>query len=355
VSRKLRHALAAQASFCVLFLLGRTAAWAGAKAQPEEAARIGASARVYPQYSSNLYREQRRRESDFGQNAPGERYFEMEGPADVATETGLAGSYEWPVGKKRDASLEVDGEYVFHLRNAIANYFHFNAGVGVDVTSKDAVSLRAGLTPHRFKKNYAVREFAGNKFYEHAYYSEVEGWLAWRHHFKKRLKAELGYEPSLRRFLDPFGNRDTFRNAGELSAGYDFGKVEPEIGLGAAIARTPSGLEFGVPVDRSYRDVRPFASLKVSLGHGFLLGADVEYRNRHYTTTEPANETYYGRTDWRWAFGVNGRERLGSVVMLFAEAEFLENSTNRKDHPDLDPEDLGYEELTVSLGVEVTL
>ena len=145
-----------------------------AKEPRESDAGFGFSALLAPTYSSNVYREQRRREADFDQNAPGERYYEMEGPADVGTELGVQGSYRWRLDGTRDARVLLGASYVFYVRNGIANYFSALGSVGYELGSRDRLSLRADVVPRRFKKNYSIREVDGNKFYEHAYYWQIE-------------------------------------------------------------------------------------------------------------------------------------------------------------------------------------
>ncbi len=355
MSTKSKPPFGAAAAFFALVLGSKQLAAAEAHEKAVQPAELGLSAQLFSTYTTNLYHEQRRREDDFDRNGRGQRYYEMEGPADLVTEAEVSINYGGKVSRKRSARVELAVGYVLHLRNAIANYFRAEAGAFYDVTSRDRLTLGVEGVPRRFKKNYSIREVAGEKYYEHAYFWEIETTPGWRHEWTKHAGTELAYEFGVRRYLDPFGNRDTTRHAGELVATYDFGRVEPSLGGGAALGTTPSGLEFGVPVDRSYRDITLLAGLDIGYGAGFSSGLEVEYRNRHYTTDEPLNETYFDRTDQRWSVVLDARKRFGKPLALLAEVGFVNNATNRQDHPGVAPEDLGYQEWTFGLGIEATL
>ena len=306
-------------------------------------------------YSSNLYHEQRRRQDSFGQNAPGQRYFGMEGPEDLVNEARVEGSHKWDLGEHRDAKAALGAGYVFHLQNAIANYFELGAAFGYDVARRDRLSLDVEFVPRRFKKNYAADQIAGSSVYEHAYYREIVVTPAYRHGFTKQLRADLAYELGVKEFEDPFKNRDTISHGVELVVRNEFGRVTPGLGGGAAIGTTPSGIEFGIPVERSYRDVVLLGLVDVDLPSGFDVGLDVEYRIRHYTTDEPRNDTYFDRTDRRWELGLELTKRFGRHFAVLGNLGFVVNETNRQDHPNVAPEDLGYEELLAGLGCKAAL
>ena len=322
---------------------------------PETKDRYGLTAELIGTYTDNLYRVQRRREDDFDRNQPGEQFYEMEGPGDFVTEASVAPFHKWDLGEGRDAKASIAAGYAFHVQNAIANYFFIEGSGGYDVSRDDTLSVEAEIIPRRFKKNYSIRDDAfGNRFYEHAYYWEIEPAVGWRHEWTERWKTDLAYEVGVRRYLAPFSNRDTTWHGPELIVSHDFGRVEVGLGAGAAFATTPSGLEFGVPVDRSYNDVRMLAEGEVNLPAGWSVGAEAEYRIRNYTTDEPANDTYFERTDQRWTFTVEGKKRFGEVFSLLVLAGLVDNATNRQDHPNVDPTDLGYEELFLGIGAEAT-
>jgi hypothetical protein len=306
-------------------------------------------------YSDNLFHEQRRRENDFGNNAPGERYDGMRGPDDLATELSLGASQKWHAGEHRSAKASIGAGYVLHLKNAIANYFLFEAAAAYDVAKDDRISLDAEFVPRRFKKNYAATEVAGTRLYEHAYYLGLDVAPGWRHKWTKHTRTDLTYELGFRVYEAPFANRNLVSHGVELVGRHAFGRVEPGLGAGAAIGTTPSGIEFGVPVDRSYRDVLFIGVLGVDLPDKWNIDGEVEYRIRSYTTDEPLNETYFDRTDRRWSFDLEVKKQIVSMFAVSAELGFIDNATNRQDHPGVDPEDLGYEEWRVGLGVRATL
>lgn len=322
----------------------------------ESGMRHAISAQVLETYSTNLYHEQKRHENDFNRNGPGERYEGMEGPGDFITEASVEGGLKWKLDKGRFAKASLGAGYVFHVYNAIANYFELSAGGHYDVARHDRLMLDVDVIPRRFRKNYSISYDAnGNKFWQHAYYWEVQPSLGYRHLWPAHWGTELTYELGIRRYEDPHGNRSVTSNGLTLLVTHDFKRVTLGVGIEGAIGTTPSGLEFGIPVERSYRDITPIATLDAALPHGFSLGVDLEYRIRHYTTDERANDTYFDRTDRRWDLELKGKKRLGDVFAVVADAGWIRNDTNRQDHPNVDPTDLAYQEFLVGLGIEATL
>lgn len=345
----------AASSLLAIALAGRSLAAAEVETDHKEPkrAKLGAMGRLSSTYSTNVYREQRRRLDRFDRlKDPGERFHGMSGPQDLVTKASIGGYYTDPLEKKREAFVSLSAGYAFFFENGIANYFYADLATHYDISRQDRVALDVEGVPHRFKKNYAIREVNGNPYFDHTYYWELDAEPSWRHGWTKRFDTLLAYDFDEEHYLDPFGNRSTFSHGPLIEGIYDFGRVEPFLGVGAAIGTTPSGLEFGVPIERSYRDLEVLAGVDVKLGSGFDAGARAKYRNRYYTTDEPLNLSYFKRTDQRWTFGLEGRKHFGKALALFCKGGFETEGTNRRDHPNLPPEDLGFDEWTIGLGVE---
>ncbi|MGC4093167.1 MAG: hypothetical protein QM756_35820 [Polyangiaceae bacterium] len=317
--------------------------------------RLGVTVRASSTYSSNLFREQRRREDAFDRNLPGQRYYEMQGPGDLASRLSLDDHYYFGGQGLRATRISVGAAYVFHARNEIANYVDLGGSLSVSPGASDRLVLDVGFIPRRFRKNYSLQEVAGVRQYEHAYYSQTRGGARLIHDWSKPWRSELRYEVVVRKYARPFENRDVTHHATELSLARDLWRLKATLGGLAALGFTASGLEFGVPVDRSYRDFGGFVGLDARFGYGLHAGADVRYRLRDYTTSDPSNQTYFNRGDWLLTLSARVRKDFGTSFAMLFEATRISNETNRGDLPQVDPTDLGYEDLFAGFGIEVTL
>ncbi len=317
---------------------------------------LGLSTLVLTSYTSNLFHEQRRRQSDFtSKGGPGERFAGMSGPADFLTELGIKGSSAWPRDTNRKVVLSAEARYFLHLRNAVANYARLEIGARYDLTRRNTITLQVTGTPKRFRKNYAARLFAGNRVYEPAWYRELDLAAGHRRKWSKRWKTEAQYVPEIRRYLAPFKNRSYHRHELGLHVRRDVGDyLEASVGARGALTWTPSDLELGVPVERSHRELAAVAAIGLALPARVAAELEGEYRVRRYTATVVANDSYFGRTDHRTVVTVGVKRRLGDSFVVLVEASFTQNETNRRDHPNVDPGELGYDEAVAAVGVKGT-
>lgn len=342
------HRLADRVAKAVALLLAGQLSATSAAADPEP--RVGAH--VAAAYTSNLFKEQDRRLSQFEtRTQPGERYHGMQGPSDVVTTPGLDVGVGWK-RHKRETLLSLGAEYAVHARNPNANYLALELDVAHDLTKRDALSLELTLTPSRFKKNYAYAEAAGTRFYGEASYLEWGGGLAYERKWTKRWRTELEVGLGQKRYEDPFANRDENAYTGGLSVRYDpWKRLALTLGVEAEVTRTPDGAEFGVRLDRSHVDAEPALGAAVDMPHGFGLEVGVAYRIRTYTTDTRGDGDHFDRVDRRWTLEGQVDKEFGRSFALVLSSSFADSSADRFD-PTEDANAYGYQEFQVGVGCE---
>jgi len=303
-------------------------------------------------FTSNLFKEQNRRVDDFdSKNDPGERYYDMEGPADLVTRLELEGGIARKLGHKRKLEAVLSGEYFVHARNAIANYAQLGADVSYDITRHTELELTAGFVPRRFHKNYAARlDGSGAKVFEKAYAMTFEAgaelehrWSGWR--------ATGAYELLARRFEDPFENRDRTGHDVTVELGRE---ITDRVVVGGAatggVATAPGLVELGVVVDRSYWQAGAGGFAEVDLRHRWKLEGELGYRIREYTTDVMADDAHYQRVDHHVKTDVSAEKAFSKRWALLLEGGWTEQLSNRSD-PTLDADEAGYRELVIGAGV----
>lgn len=320
--------------------------------EAKKATRLEAAGEASMTFSSNVFREQNRRVDDFDtKNDPGERFYDMNGPADLVTRLALEGGIAHKLGKKRKLEAVVGGEYYVHARNTIANYAQLIAELSYDLTRNTALEWKAGFVPRRFYKNYAARlDALGEKVFEPAYAMSLEVAAEVEHRWSD-WKGTAEYELLVRRFADPFGNRDRTGHDLDLELGRELSKnLTVGASAGAGIGIAPGLLELGVVVDRSYWQAGGGAFAEADLRRGWGVEGEVGYRLRRYTTDVLMDDAHYGRVDNRIATEAGVEKELGDHWTLLFEAGWTEQLSDRSD-PTVDTDEAGYRELFAGAGV----
>lgn len=334
--------------------LGRLAAlWLGghlasgsasADAEPRFGAHVDAA------YTSNLFKEQERRLSQFETRRDvGERYHGMQGPEDVVTTPGLEIGVGWKQ-HKRETELTLGAEYAVHARNPIANHLLLELEAARDLTKRDTLSLELTLTPSRFKKNYVYADVDRTQLFSRADYLEWGGALGYARRWAKRWRTGIQIGFGQKRFDDPFANRDENGYAGALQLRFDpWKRLALELGVAVGATLTPDGREFGVRVDRSRIDTEPSFGATLDLPQRFEVEAGVAYRVRTYTTGERADGAHFDRVDRRWTVEGSVSKGFGDAFALVLGTSFADSNADRLD-PAQDPNEYGYQEFRVELG-----
>lgn len=319
---------------------------------------LGLGVHVDIVYTSNLFRYQNRRLSDFragNQTGPAERFYRLKGPEDVVTTPGADVLMSWKHSDKRDTALSVGASYTLHARNPIANYLTLVGELGYDLTQRDTLSLETEFIPSRFKKNYASGEPAGIRFYERADYLKWSGEVAYEREWSKPWSTELAFGVGMRRFDDPFANRDGNSFAGRLGVEHDPWKrltLAATLEIGRTL--TADGVELGIRVDRAHFDLEPAFGATLDLPSRWEVEAGVAYRWRSYTTDESTDGVHFDRLDRRLALEGSVGKGFGKTFTLALEASYDDSNAGRVDPAD-DADEFGYEEFRVGLSAECVL
>jgi len=301
-------------------------------------------------YTSNIWREQSRRLDDFDSKSdPGERFEDMEGPADVYALPAVGIAWSRTIAPKRRVKLSADAEFVAYARNTIGDYATLEVGGAYDLTERDHVSLEVELIPRRFKENY-FDDVGGNKVFDRAYYMEVTPELGYRRGWGHHWFTELTYELSLRKFEDPFPHRDTTTHTIELLLGRKLSdRVTVKLGPEVAFAHVDHHMEFGADVDRSHRDVGAVGDLEVNARHGWAGELEVEYKHKAYGSDDPLDDSHYQRHDEAIYLDAEVEKRMTHTWYLTGLGGFTVVKSNRDD-PTIDADDVGYTELVFGVG-----
>ncbi len=301
-------------------------------------------------YTSNVWREQSRRLDDFAsKDDPGERFEDMEGPADIYAQPAIGIDWSRKVASKRRLKLSAGGEFVAYARNSIGDYATLDVAGSYDLTERDHVSLEIESIPRRFKENY-FNDVGGNRVFDRAYYMEVAPELGYRRGWGHHWFTELTYELSLRKFEDPFPHRDTTTHEFELLVGRKLSdRVTVALGPEAAFAHVDHHMEFGADVDRSHRDIGGVGDLEVNLRHGWAGELEVKYKHKAYGSEDPLDDSHYQRHDEALYLDAEMEKRMTHTWYLTGLGGFTVVKSNRDD-PTIDADDVGYTELVVGLG-----
>lgn len=308
--------------------------------------------RINTEYTSNLFKVARKWENQFDtKNVSGQRFEGLEGPADAVSQVAIEAKQKWKFRKKRSFAVFTHLYYNSHLRNTIANYVLVGGGIAYDITRHSHLKLYMDYIPSRFKKNYKVQIAAG-KTYKPAYYFEFKSGIRYRRDWNKKWSSVLGYGLANRNFEDPFTNRNRISHKFTMQSNHDlFRRVSLILGLGYTAALTPSGIEFGVSVNRSYHDMLFKTELNFDLPNRWDACVGVKYRMRNYTTDVPADPSHYDRKNGRWATAFELKKKVWKKWLLSLDILWMVNQTN-KDDDELDPDIRGYRVFSLGAGIK---
>lgn len=320
-------------------------------AEPNHRSKVEVRPHVETTYSSNLYHIPKSRLDQFDtKTAPGERFYNMQGPGDLVTTVGLDGTWRYRLKKKQDLKVRLRTDYTLPMSNGLARYLDLGLRIEGELTRADRLSADFAFIPTRFKKNYS-HDVAGAAVFSRADYRQLSSELEFRHRFHKRLSAGIVYEFRVRRFDTPFENRD--RTSHDVLGYTELGfgkKVDAGLAVGAGQANSPAGEEFSVTVDRSFRTIQGKVWVDVDLRKHWDLALYGKFRVRNYLTKEIADLAHYNRSDPRVKLGLEATKRMSKSLRLTLGTDWVYSDSNRED-PTLNTDEAGYRGVTVGLGL----
>jgi hypothetical protein len=329
----------------------------------EDATRLKLRTQLDALYTSNLFHVQDRRTATFDSHLdPGQRFYGMSSISDLILQPGARASLDVPLGRKRDVELGLGADYHLHQRNGIADYLKLSATGAFDLARHDTAAVEAKYVPRRFEKNHRRPDGEVNLTdpaaatlapFEHAYARELALTVRYDRKWSHAIATQLEYVNDRTEYDDPFHNRDEIMNEGRAALVLDVGaRSTVEVGGGFGVSTSPGGREVrhGVElvVDRSFRETSVFGAAHLSASKAVALDADLEIRNRDYTTNVGADTTYFQRSDRRIRLELDVTRKVGSGLSLKAFGGLTRNYSNRVD-PNLAPEDAGYMELVLGI------
>jgi hypothetical protein len=308
---------------------------------------------LYSEYTDNLFHYSDRLLDAFGStNGPGERFDDIDETEDVVTRVRLRSDYTRKLGKRRDLRFFLDGAWFAHLDNDIADYGEVATGFEVDLTKRDHLELALEAAIDRFKKNY--REVDSSVFSE-ASYDQTDVALGYSRRIGKRKRrlstgAELRWRD--RRYNETFESRDQDGIYLDLHTGYRLSKrVDGTTAVGFGDVEIDTVLDRGIPVDRSYEQVRLSQAFDVNLKRRVDVRVALDVRQRDYQTDEVTDLARNGREDERFRFRFHLSKGFKNDLTFHLRAAYLDNDSDRQD-PTLETDETGYDETTVGIGLE---
>ncbi|MCL5281950.1 MAG: hypothetical protein M1376_18805 [Planctomycetes bacterium] len=328
-------------------MLAVPGAWAG---QPHFEAAVD----LKSYYTSNLYHVSEKREDQFDtKNGPGERFHGMEGPGDFVFVPGLDLTWQWDVGKKRDLEVSFGADYFIHARNTIANYLKLGGLLAYDLTRRDTVSLDVDFVPERFWKNLSLEDPSTHlKIFEEARYRHIGLAPHYLHEWNKDWATGIEYQYATRDYEDPFHDRDRRGHTVMGLVAYNgFKHLDVDFFAGYNATATPTGVEFGIPVDRSFEELILGGRLCFHLPDHWKAKVGTKYRIRNYTTDTEADTTYFDRRDNTWTLDTEVGRKLGKDLYIAVLAGYGHRTSNRSD-PTITADQVGYTEYRLGLTAE---
>lgn len=306
-------------------------------------------------YTSNLYHVSERREDQFDdEDDPDERFHDMEGPDDFVSRPGFDITWKWDIAKKRDLEITFGADYYLHAQNTIADYLRLQTGIDYDLTRDDKIDLGIELIPDRFRKNLSIEDpDTSDKIFRPADYQQVSFGPRYMHNWNKDWATGIEYEYSERDYDSPFENRDRKRHTVMALVEYEgLKRIDITFGAGLSETKTSKNTEFGIEVDRSKDDVLLELEFDFNLPHRWEASFGTKYRHRDYASNEPADTARYNRVDNLWALDAEVGKWLSKNLFVAFQAGWMLNDSNRDD-PTVEADEIGYEEYTIGINVEL--
>ena len=319
-------------------------------AAPVMAADTEVAISVLPYYTSNAFGLKDDWIDGFSlQQGPGQRFEGLSSPWDFVTPIHAETSRRWKHSNGLRFTAMGSFEYEHYLQNNLASFGEFRVGGEMEAGKNARTRFRIDWTPNRYKKNYENPDLASDE-YSQAEYRQLELSLAHVQRLHKSWFLQLSLDHDIRRFDDPFDNRDRNLWVGALKVEHALGKrLSLEFASELGTASSPGGIEEGLVVDRSFDQLGLSSALSSPVG---LWRARVfaGLKLRDYTTDNDADLSRYDRRDRTWEISTKWDRRLGAREKLSLRLAYLDRSSDRP--ADLnDPDIVPYHETVLGVGL----
>lgn len=366
----IRRAAGRRAFLTLAMLCAATAA----DAQQRDPWRITGAFRVETQYDDNIFRLTRGQKQDLdAQDAAlfGNRYLSMQQSNDLVSSARLELGLRGAGFGGRTLTIVPQVSVDHYLRNGERRHVTVGLDIEQAMPSGGELRLRGRVTPSYFPKNYLAgatdRDGDGSispdeRVYAAGTYREIEVAVDYRVRISKsRRRSPLGVALRLgggyvdRRYdLEALGRDRRGPSAGaelqldfgrrtELDLSYRFERLvstptlqllvldEPRFGrdLNGDGDQSDLGVRLTEVVDRSRGEHRLGAELGFGFGRGSELALEYEYRWRSFTSEEPGDVVYGGRTDARHVVGTELKLRLMRHLRFLLGGQYTTQTLNR--------------------------
>ncbi len=345
-----------------------------ADAQQRKPWRLTGALRVETQYDDNIFLLTQVRKQDLNaQDAGllGNRYADMQHSNDLVSTASLSLGFRGPGLGGRTLTILPAVSMEYYARNGERQNVTVGLSLEQSLGNGGELRLRGETTPSYFPKNYlaAATDLDGNgsispaeRVYAPGTYRETEVSADYRLRLSKsRRRSPLGAALRVgggyvdRRYESETLGRDRhgptaraellldFGRRVGLDLGYRFEQLtatptsqvlildEPQFGRDLNGDGDQSDLDVRTTevVDRSRREHRLGADLALGIGRRSDLTLEYEYRWRTYTSTEPGDVVYNGRTDARQVVGAELEIQLARRVRFLLGGEYARQRLNR--------------------------
>lgn len=283
------------------------------------------------------------------QRSANDRFAGLETPWDFVSRLKMDASTRWKSAQKRRLNLGGSVSYRRYHQNSIASYVEFGMQTQLRVAKHDRTKLSARWIPDRYKRNYEHPDLTTDDYLS-VHYGQYELELSHSRRVAKNWRLGFGIEHAGRDFDPLFSTRDRAL----YSAGVE---VERRLSKRAALtlasawaaASSPTGIEDGVEVDRSFNEARFAAQLESRAGSWKAEFAST-LRLRTYATNNAADVSRFDRNDTYWGVSTKWSRRLGLRQKVHVTLAYSSKTSNRPADLD-DPDAVPYHRVLVGAGI----
>lgn len=265
-----------------------------------------------------------------------------------------------------------------HALNTALNGMWIGVAAQQDFRRERRLQVQARFVPESFRRNYLVGATdedangiitAGERRYAAGRASELNVGADYRHRLRKGRRgspsawADVGAGFEALRYSAPFAGRDLAGPSAGVRLLADLGAFRFDAGYrGTRLAAAPSQEVMLVreaagrravsgTVNRSRNEHALTGGVSIGDGRRRQLSIDLEQRARTFTSEEPTDAVYRGRTDRRRSAAVELTSRRGPT-RTFVRARYAGQQLNRGSSPADDEAD--YTRLRGALGLRLT-